>query len=139
MFNTEGELMKNTMLTAWKRSICFLMIVLVCITMLPARVSAEKNVTITVLSNISEDTMKPYLNAFQKKYPAINVKYYSYSDYENELQTRMDKGDYGDVLFVPSFLSSDKYDTYLEKYESYQELSEKYNYLEGSKYIDDTV
>lgn len=41
--------------------------------------------------------MKPYLNAFQKKYPGINVKYYSYSDYENELQTRMDKGDYGDA------------------------------------------
>lgn len=54
-------------------------------------VNAEKNVAITVLSNISEDTMKPYLNAFQKKYPGINVKYYSYSDYENELQTRMDK------------------------------------------------
>ena len=59
--------------------------------MLPVYVNAEKNVAITVLSNISEDTMKPYLNAFQKKYPGINVKYYSYSDYENELQTRMDK------------------------------------------------
>lgn len=59
--------------------------------MLPIHVNAEKNVAITVLSNISEDTMKPYLNAFQKKYPGINVKYYSYSDYENELQTRMDK------------------------------------------------
>lgn len=59
--------------------------------MLPVHVNAEKNVAITVLSNISEDTMKPYLNAFQKKYPGINVKYYSYSDYENELQTRMDK------------------------------------------------
>ena len=59
--------------------------------MLPVHVNAEKNVAITVLSNISEDTMKPYLNAFQKKYPGINVKYYSYSDYENELQTHMDK------------------------------------------------
>ena len=83
--NTEGELMKNTMHTAWKRCICFLMIVLVCITMLPARVSAEKNATITVLSNIGEDAMKPYLDAFKKKYPAINVKYYSHSHYENEL------------------------------------------------------
>lgn len=137
--NTEGELMKNTMHTAWKRCICFLMIVLVCITMLPAPVSAEKNATITVLSNIDEDAMKPYLDAFKKKYPAINVKYYSYSDYENELQNRIEKGNYGDVLFVPSFLSSDKYDTYLEKLGSYQELSEKYNYLEESKHIDDAV
>ena len=137
--NTEGELMKNTMHTAWKRCICFLMIVLVCITMLPAHVSAEKNATITVLSNIGGDAMKPYLDAFKKKYPAINVKYYSYSDYENELQNRIEKGNYGDVLFVPSFLSSDKYDTYFEKLGSYQELSEKYNYLEGSKHIDDTV
>lgn len=137
--NMEGELMKNTMHTAWKRCICFLMIVLVCITMLPAPVSAEKNATITVLSNIDEDAMKPYLDAFKKKYPAINVKYYSYSDYENELQNRIEKGNYGDVLFVPSFLSSDKYDTYLEKLGSYQELSEKYNYLEESKHIDDAV
>lgn len=137
--NMEGELMKNIMHTAWKRCVCFLMIVLVCITMLPAHVSAEKNATITVLSNIGEDAMKPYLDAFKKKYPAINVKYYSYSDYENELQNRIEKENYGDVLFVPSFLSSDKYDTYLEKLGSYQELSEKYNYLEESKHIDDTV
>ena len=68
MFKTEGERMKNKMLTAWKRSICFLMIILVCIMMLPAHVNAEKSVTITVLSNISEDIMKPYLNAFRKKY-----------------------------------------------------------------------
>ena len=139
MFKTEGERMKNKMLTAWKRSICFLMIILVCIMMLPAHVNAEKSVTITVLSNISEDIMKPYLNAFRKKYPAINVKYYAYSNYENEIKNRMDQGDYGDVLCVPSFLTADKYDTYLEKYGSYQKLSEKYNYLEDSKYIDDTV
>ncbi len=45
--------------------------------------------------------MQQYLDGFNKKYPGIEVKYQSYSDYDNEVSKQIQGGDYPDVLFVP--------------------------------------
>ena len=45
----------------------------------------------------------------QQKYPNIEVKYQSYSDYENEVSRQIADGDYPDVLFVPGSVSADKF------------------------------
>lgn len=45
--------------------------------------------TITVSSNISQQDMQQYLDGFNKKYPNIEVKYQSYSDYENEVSRQI--------------------------------------------------
>lgn len=50
--------------------------------------SGSENTTITVASNVSEQEMEPYLNAFRQKYPGIQVDYTCYSDYENEIGSR---------------------------------------------------
>lgn len=105
----------------------------------PVTVLAKRQEEITVMSNIGEEIMQPYLDAFEQKYPNIKVKYYYYSDYESSMAENLEKGSYGDVLFVPSFMTSEQYPQYLEKLGNYQELSEKYNYMETSKFVNDVV
>lgn len=53
--------------------------------------------TISVASNISQQDMQQYLDGFNKKYPGIEVKYQSYSDYDNEVSKQIQGGDYPDV------------------------------------------
>lgn len=99
----------------------------------------ELSGSLEILSNIEESVMQEYLDAFCKKYPEVEVNYQFYTDYENEVKARMESGDYGDVLFVPGFAGSSDYVKYFAPLGTYEELSEKYNYLESSKYIEQTV
>ena len=58
--------------------------------------AAQKNEirgTISVASNISHQDMQQYLDGFNKKYPGIEVKYQSYSDYDNEVSKQIQGGD----------------------------------------------
>ena len=48
--------------------------------------------TISVASNISQQDMQQYLDGFNKKYPGIEVKYQSYSDYDNEVSKQIQSG-----------------------------------------------
>lgn len=97
------------------------------------------NATITVASNKSKQEMQSYLDAFNKKYPGIQIDYNYYSDYETEIGKQLESGDYPDVLFVPGSVGSDKYAEYFEPLGTRDELEKKYQYLEGSKLIKDTV
>lgn len=56
------------------------------------------NATITVASNKSKQEMQSYLDAFNKKYPGIEIDYNYYSDYETEVGKQIEAGDYPDVL-----------------------------------------
>lgn len=88
---------------------------------------------IEVLMTLSEYEMRPYLDEFEKKYPNVNVKYTYYQNYEEEVMKRIETGDYGDVLLLPSFMKEDDFSTYLEPIGSLQGLSQKYNFLEQSR------
>ena len=100
---------------------------------------SEITATITVASNKSKQEMQSYLDAFNKKYPGIEIDYNYYSDYETEVGKQIEDGDYPDVLFVPGSIGSDKYAEYFEPLGSRDELEKKYQYLEGSKLIKDTI
>lgn len=95
--------------------------------------------TITVASNKSKQEMQSYLDAFNQKYPGIQIDYNYYSDYETEVGKQIESGDYPDVLFVPGSIGSDKYETYFEPLGSRDDLEKKYNYLEGSKVYNDVI
>lgn len=95
--------------------------------------------SLEILSNIEESMMQEYLDAFKKKYPQVEISYQFYADYENEVKARMESGDYGDVLFVPGNVHTSDCAKYFVPLGTYEELSEKYNYLETSKYIEQTV
>lgn len=95
--------------------------------------------SLEIVSNINEDIMQEYLDAFVTKYPNVEIKYQFYVDYDNEVKWRMESGDYGDVLFVPGFVNAADYGTYFEPLGTYEEFAKKYNYLETSKYVEQTV
>lgn len=58
---------------------------------------------IEVLINVNPSEMTKYKNAFEKKYPNVTVHYTTYYDYDSEVQKRVESGNYGDVLYIPSF------------------------------------
>ena len=72
--------------------------------------------TISVASNISQQDMQQYLDGFNKKYPDIEVKYQSYSDYDNEVSQQIQGGAYPDVLLVPGSVPGEKYAEYFENW-----------------------
>ena len=123
-----------------RRIQALILAVLLCIPCLEAKtVDAAPKEKITVMSNIGKETMEPYLEAFEKKYPDICVKYCYYSDYETDMKEKAAEDDLGDVLFVPGCISTDEYSQRFEKLGNYEELADKYYYMEGSKYIEDDV
>lgn len=95
--------------------------------------SNDIKATIEVSSNISKEEMKEYLEGFNQKYPGITIDYKYYSDYENEIKAKIEANDYGDVLFVPSYIGSGEYSKYFEPLGTQEKLEKKYNYLETSK------
>lgn len=87
--------------------------------------AAQKNEirgTISVASNISQQDMQQYLDGFNKKYPGIEVKYQSYSDYDNEVSKQIQDRDYPGVLFVPGLVPGEKYADYFEKLGTKKEI-----------------
>lgn len=94
---------------------------------------------IEVIFNRNENEMQPYIDAFEEKYPNVNVKYTCYNDLETNLKIRMEEGDYGDVMYFPSYIPTEEADKYFEPLGTYDILSEKYNYLDQGRHYDNIV
>lgn len=94
---------------------------------------------IEVIFNRNEAEMTPYIEAFERKYPKVRVKYTCYDDLETELKARMETGDYGDVTYFPSFVATEEAPQYFEPLGSYEELDEKYNYINMGRHYDGKV
>lgn len=129
-----------------RRFAAFLMTCTVAVQMLSGSIVLAAEVgdtsitaTITVASNKSKQEMQSYLDAFNKKYPGIEIDYNYYSDYETEIGKDIESGDYPDVLFVPGSIGADKYADYFEPLGTRKDLDNKYNYLEGSKVKKDII
>ncbi len=105
--------------------------------------AAEMNTSISgeieVIFNQNEDEMQPYVEAFEKKYPNVKVQYTCYNDFETSIKLRMDEGDYGDVLYFPSFIATEDADEYFEPLGDFRQLSNKYNYLDQGRHYNDIV
>ena len=116
----------------------FMLMILIVGTVMPvwsnvivAEEKIEGNITVTL--NIYEEEIQPYIERFEKKYPGVKVEYNYLSDYDNDIKDLASGKDYGDVLFVPSWLSYEDYDKYLENLGTYNSLSKKYNFLSQGK------
>ncbi len=93
----------------------------------------NKSEELEVLMTLEEDEMRPYLDAFEEKYPGITVKYTYYQDYETQMRKRMETDDYGDVFLLPTFMTEEDFSTYLEPIGTFSALSNKYNFMEQSR------
>ena len=106
----------------------------------PHKVNAEElNGEIEVLINVNASEMEKYKKAFEKKYPNVTVHYTTYYDYDLELQKRVESGNYGDVIYIPSFFANQPFWEYLEPLGSIDELSKKYDFINKGWLHDDTV
>lgn len=94
---------------------------------------------IEVIFNFAEDTMEPYIEAFCAKYPNVKVNYLCYSNFETQIVDRIEKGDYGDVLFVPAYLSNTEITSLFSYLGDYTSMSLRYNYLDGGKRINNGI
>ena len=129
----------------WKRVTAMVLLLLVLLQFLGAPVQSvnaaqARNIkgTITVSSNISQQDMQQYLDGFNKKYPNIEVKYQSYSDYENEVSRQIADVDYSDVLFVPGSVSADKFADYFEELGTVQDdAQQRKNRMYGNRFLGD--
>ena len=124
----------------WIMLVCFaVMIIGDVVPVRAADENTEISGTIEVSSNVGSGYMEQYIAEFNKKYPQVEVQYRYYEDYENAIQQRLPNGNYGDVLFIPSFIESNQYAKYFLPLGDYLALSKKYNYLESSKHLGLTV
>ena len=99
----------------------------------------ELSGTIQVMMHEGEDVMQPYNDAFMRKYPNVTVEYQSLDDYENTISQKISEDDFGDVIFLPSYM--DEY-TLVHKFQplgTYEELSKKYNYIDRGAKIGDYI
>ena len=94
---------------------------------------------IEVIFNQNEEEMQPYVEAFEKKHPGVKVHYTCYNDFETSIKLRMEEGDYGDVLYFPSFIATEDADEYFEPLGHFRQLSNKYNYLSQGRHYNDIV
>ncbi len=97
---------------------------------------------LTVLTNRTDgDTIfKQIETDFIKKYPDVTaVKFENIADYDQTVMTRMNGGEYGDVLFIPFSMagSREDYPTYFEKLGTTEELSKDYLDVYEADYKDD--
>ncbi|MGN0483624.1 MAG: extracellular solute-binding protein [Lachnospiraceae bacterium] len=125
-----------------KRTICFLLaLFLICTGILAvcptSTYATESSITghIDVMVNKTPEEMQKYKEMFQNRYPGVDVSYIYYENYEEQALEQMKSGDYADVLFIPSSISSDEYGQYLEVLGDSSELSKKYNYMDQAKQI----
>lgn len=118
----------------WKYIKLYIGLLLACF-VIPERVFAtgestnEMSGEIEVIMHYSYDDMKDYILAFERKYPNVKVTYTCYPEYEPNLRPRIESGDYGDVIFIPSFFDAVKCETYLEPFGKKEDYDQKYNFL----------
>lgn len=128
-----------------KRLSAYVLVALTVLNMVGTNISVSASETdtvsgtIEVIFNRNEADMQPYIKAFEDKYPGVKVKYTCYNDLEAGLKERIETGDYGDVMYFPSFVSTEDASKYFEPLGDYDTLSAKYNYLEQGRYYDNVV
>lgn len=88
--------------------------------------------TITVLTNrtdVVDTRFQEYVQEFQRTYPDIDVEFEPLTDYEGDLQVRLNTNDYGDVLLIPDSMTKDQLPQFFEPLGSAEELGEAYRYV----------
>lgn len=76
---------------------------------------------------------KQYVSEFNKLYPNITIDVEGLTDYASDSLTRLQGGDWGDVMMIPSVVPADL-PTYFEDLGSKEDVEKAYNYTSGKTY-----
>lgn len=91
--------------------------------------NADATVVITILTDKTQlvDTkLAEYKTTFEKSQDNVVVEFEAVKNYDEEVVKRLQDGDYGDVLLIPSSVSKDELTKYFEPLGTVEELSESY-------------
>jgi len=75
-----------------------------------------------------------YLPRFNEIYPNIEVKFEAFTDYQEQVNIRMNTEQYGDVLLIPSTTSAKDLPDFFEPLGTVEELSETYRFVDEAAY-----
>lgn len=94
--------------------------------------------TITVLTNrtdVVDTTFQEYAAQFNQVYPDVTVKFEAIKNYEDEVTTRMNTEDYGDVLLIPNTVTPGDLPSFFEPLGSVDELADTYRFVRSEQTI----
>lgn len=97
--------------------------------------------SIKVLTNrtdIVDTVYAGYAEEFMKLYPNIKVEYEAVTDYEESLTLRLTTGDWGDLCFIPTSVSTSELGDYFTPLGDFDTLDPIYNFVPEKSY-DGTV
>lgn len=92
---------------------------------------------ITVLTNrtdIVDTVFQDYKKRFEAKYPGTNVHFEAIAEYETDVSTRLNSGDYGDVLEIPRSVPRNQLPVLFAPLGTVAELSHTYRFLDEQSY-----
>ncbi|MEJ3404481.1 extracellular solute-binding protein [Rathayibacter sp. YIM 133350] len=95
---------------------------------------------ITVLTqrtDLVDNVFKDYKKAFEKKYPDVTVKFEAITNYEDDVTTRMNTNDYGDVLLIPNSVTKDQLPNFFEPLGKADTLKKTYRFIDEQTYDGD--
>lgn len=84
--------------------------------------------------DLRNTVLKDYEREFEALFPMYNVTFETLSDYENNARLRLMGGDYGDVLLIPSSVSSQNLSAYFAPLGSLESMSESWRYVSQKAY-----
>ncbi|MGN0601928.1 MAG: ABC transporter substrate-binding protein [Oscillospiraceae bacterium] len=104
--------------------------------------SDAKKVELTVYTNrtdrVDDGSLAKLTESFEKD-NNCTVKYIGFTDYSNDIKTKMTSGDYGDVLAISDDVKVEELGNYFEPLGTYDELSQKYLWANKKMTSDKTV
>ncbi|WP_416147213.1 ABC transporter substrate-binding protein [Salipaludibacillus sp. HK11] len=96
---------------------------------------------ITVLihrTDIVDTSFERYRESFNEIYPDVEISFEAITDYEGQVNTRMNTEDYGDVLMIPDAVPIEDAPYFFESLGSTAELSETYLFADDFAYEGET-
>lgn len=114
-------------------SLTLFVVMLQGITVYASNVSkAGDKKVLDVYITVTPEDMQPYKEMFETRYPDITVNYIYVDDYDNTVCKAIRSGDFADVMYIPSGLSSQEITQNFAALGLKGSLAQKYNYLEFS-------
>lgn len=104
-----------------------------------------EKITLTFFTNrtdyVADGTFDAYEAEFQKTYPNVDIDFQGLTDYDNDILTLINGGEYGDICMIPGNMASTEFGNYFTSFGTPAELSDKYveAYLTGGAYYDGQV
>lgn len=94
--------------------------------------------TITVLTNRTDivDSVfrKKYAPEFEKQYPGTTVKFEAITNYAQDVTTRLNSGNAGDVALIPGPVTKSEYAQFFTPFGSQSSLEKTYKFIPSASY-----